>query len=403
MQPRAFLCHSSKDKPLVERLANDLLQSGVDVWFDKWEIKPGDSLRRRIDQGISTATHFLALLSPNSLESEWVQTELDAALVQRIAGACRLIPILCGVEDSEVPVTLRSIRWIRISDVSYDDGVRELVDACCEAQVKPPLSPLLHASHETLLAGSGLSRSAQRLAAMLNRHAVYGVEDEVWLAVESIETELGVSAETLLLVLDELREHGLVKLLEDCNSPIGAHSVGATPELFFLTDPVLRGSDPVADAPALAIAAMNAGGGSLDDLAQFLGWEVRRVNPAAYYLVHQGYAQGHASNSINRAFTTLTITPRGQRFALAASSRPATESIPSEKFVDPAYPVDVGIVAEEEASGFKVSWCRDDLLARKLDLESCEIVTRVDSDGRRVKFRLRDRPYDQTLIRKSVK
>jgi hypothetical protein len=71
-----------------------------------------------------------------------------------------------------------------------------------------------------------------------------------------------------------------------------------------------------------------------------------------------------------------------------------------EKWVDISYPADAGIVREEEARGYRVSWCRDDHLARKLDLEGCELVKRLSADGREVIFRLQDRSSNQTLIRK---
>src|SRR3989338_1725495 len=107
--PSAFLSHSSADAEMACRLAKDLRDKGIDVWYAEWEIKAGDSLRRKIDEGIDRASHFLVLLSGNSLKSGWVQTELDAGMVKRISGACRLVPILFGIKDDDVPATLREI------------------------------------------------------------------------------------------------------------------------------------------------------------------------------------------------------------------------------------------------------------------------------------------------------
>ncbi|MFW5667412.1 MAG: toll/interleukin-1 receptor domain-containing protein, partial [Coleofasciculus sp.] len=42
---KAFISHSSIDKPFVERLATDLRTSeAIDAWLDKWEILPGDRI-----------------------------------------------------------------------------------------------------------------------------------------------------------------------------------------------------------------------------------------------------------------------------------------------------------------------------------------------------------------------
>ena len=47
-----FISHASEDKDTVVRpLANALLQRGLKVWYDEFELKIGDSLRRKIDKG----------------------------------------------------------------------------------------------------------------------------------------------------------------------------------------------------------------------------------------------------------------------------------------------------------------------------------------------------------------
>ena len=42
--PTIFLSHTSIDKPFVEKLARDLQRLGISVWYDKYEIKVGESL-----------------------------------------------------------------------------------------------------------------------------------------------------------------------------------------------------------------------------------------------------------------------------------------------------------------------------------------------------------------------
>jgi hypothetical protein len=45
--PKAFVSHSTQDRSFVERFAADLRTRGIDAWYSAWEIKPGDSIRRR--------------------------------------------------------------------------------------------------------------------------------------------------------------------------------------------------------------------------------------------------------------------------------------------------------------------------------------------------------------------
>ena len=86
----------------------------------------------------------------------------------------------------------------------------------------------------------------------------------------------------------------------------------------------------------------------------------------------------------------------------APHGQPPPETQPVEKWVDLKYPSDSGLQAKLEAAGYRVAWCLDTNLARKLDLEGWEVVVEAFDAGVPTKFRLKDRPADQTLIRKRV-
>ena len=74
-----------------------------------------------------------------------------------------------------------------------------------------------------------------------------------------------------------------------------------------------------------------------------------------------------------------------------------------EKWVDLKYASDSGLQAKLEAAGYRVAWCLDTNLARKLDLEGWEVVVEESDPGVPTKFRLKDRPADQTLIKKRIR
>ncbi len=85
MRPRVFLSHSKKDKIFIEKLANDLRSCGIDVWYDEWEIPPGESIRKKIfEDGLTSCDVFFVYLTPNSIPSHWVQKELDSAFIHEI-------------------------------------------------------------------------------------------------------------------------------------------------------------------------------------------------------------------------------------------------------------------------------------------------------------------------------
>lgn len=79
-----FISHSSKDKPFVERLAKQLVQYRIGVWYDKWEMKPGDSLIDKIQNGLEDSSYLLVVLSKHFIESEWCRKEQNAGLTKEI-------------------------------------------------------------------------------------------------------------------------------------------------------------------------------------------------------------------------------------------------------------------------------------------------------------------------------
>jgi hypothetical protein len=85
-----FLSHSAKDKARVRRLAEQLRQDGLKVWFDEWVLKPGDSIPAKIEEGpFKFGTWNLELgiprlcMSANAFDSDWAQLARPAVAFER--------------------------------------------------------------------------------------------------------------------------------------------------------------------------------------------------------------------------------------------------------------------------------------------------------------------------------
>lgn len=149
MSVKAFISHSSRDKRFVSRLAGDLrTREGIDVWLDQWEINPGDRIPERIEEGLSEADVFILVLSPESVNSQWVEYERQAWLMLQIDEEKRakeesrpstrcLIPVL--YRDCQKPAFLQPIHHVRISDQDYEDGFQRLLSALLGISEKPLL------------------------------------------------------------------------------------------------------------------------------------------------------------------------------------------------------------------------------------------------------------------------
>lgn len=76
------------------------------------------------------------------------------------------------------------------------------------------------------------------------------------------------------------------------------------------------------------------------------------------------------------------------------------KSEPTVKFVDMNYPHDSGLQGRLEADGFRVRWCEESSIARRLDIEGWTLATVTGPDGREIILKMKDRPEDQTLLKK---
>ncbi len=94
-----FISHSSKDDPAVREIRQALQGLGVEVWVDSERFAGGDPIVSGLQQAIEACSHFLVLLTRDSLNSEWVEKEVGIA---KAAGR-KLIPLVrSGVGHVEV-------------------------------------------------------------------------------------------------------------------------------------------------------------------------------------------------------------------------------------------------------------------------------------------------------------
>jgi uncharacterized protein YjbI with pentapeptide repeats len=74
-----FISYSTKDQAFADRLYADLQNKGVRCWFAPHDVQGGRKLHEQIDEAIRLHDKLLLILSPHSMESEWVKTEIAKA------------------------------------------------------------------------------------------------------------------------------------------------------------------------------------------------------------------------------------------------------------------------------------------------------------------------------------
>ncbi len=70
-----FISYSRKDQESVTKIAERLKADGLKVWFDHWEIQPGDHIPHKIEQALEASRVLLLCVSAAALASDWSQLE----------------------------------------------------------------------------------------------------------------------------------------------------------------------------------------------------------------------------------------------------------------------------------------------------------------------------------------
>ncbi|MGI9107720.1 MAG: TIR domain-containing protein [Pyrinomonadaceae bacterium] len=127
-----FISHSAKDKPAVRELAERLKADGLRVWLDEWEIRPGDMIGLRINQGLEQSRTLVLIMSANASESEWVTFESQTIFFSDPTNRQRrFIPV--RLDGAEIKGTLKQFAYVDWRGKSAEQYER-LLAAC-----RPPI------------------------------------------------------------------------------------------------------------------------------------------------------------------------------------------------------------------------------------------------------------------------
>ena len=120
-----FISYASTDRDFAEKLGSDLRRAGHQVWLDDSDVRVGEPIISAIEKGIQGAEYLILVLSPRSVDSQWVSEEWHAAYWEQIqSGRIKLLPVL--IQDCEIPRFLSNKRYADFR-TDYNAGFFELV------------------------------------------------------------------------------------------------------------------------------------------------------------------------------------------------------------------------------------------------------------------------------------
>jgi len=151
-----FLSYSRSDEEFALRLAKDLQARGVEMWVDRFSIRPSEHWDRAIERAIRGCRNVIAVLSPRSVASENVADEISLA----IDAGKPIIPVV--IEPCDLPLRLTRRHLIDATG-SYELALKQCFDEI-EGGDHPALTALAQHQREVAHDSAQLAAVKEQLA-----------------------------------------------------------------------------------------------------------------------------------------------------------------------------------------------------------------------------------------------
>ncbi len=129
-QYHVFVSHASEDKEnFVRPFVAALITEGLSVWYDEFELRLGDSLRRSIDNGLKNSKYGIVVLSEHFFKKEWTQKELDGLFAKEVSGEKVILPLWHKISKNEVlnySPMIADLKALNTSDFTYEELAKEI-------------------------------------------------------------------------------------------------------------------------------------------------------------------------------------------------------------------------------------------------------------------------------------
>jgi TIR domain len=131
----AFLSYSPADRASVFCVAERLRSDGLTVWFDAWEIKLGDNVPAKIEQGLERSRVLLFFVSANAVRSDWPQLEARTFRFRDPLNENRRF-VLLKLDDAPIDGTLAQSLYVNWDGQQQEREYTKLLEVC-----RPPPAP----------------------------------------------------------------------------------------------------------------------------------------------------------------------------------------------------------------------------------------------------------------------
>ncbi len=120
-----FISYASEDKGFVEPLSQELIARGLEVWYDRLELKVGDPVQTSIDEALAQSRFGVVIASQNYFAKSWPKKELNALAAMETNGLKVILPVLHGLDRAALAKHSPALAGLVAAHSS--DGIPEVV------------------------------------------------------------------------------------------------------------------------------------------------------------------------------------------------------------------------------------------------------------------------------------
>jgi hypothetical protein len=205
-----FLCHASQDKKQIIVPFTKLLEvRGISYWYDEAEIKIGDSISKKIEEGLKGSRFVLAFISHSFLKRKWPDRELRTALTSSIREKNKkVLPVLIDILPEQLFENYPLLSDIKFKTISVEPYlIGELLQLAEE--IKDIVSSPPKAQETNKLIPNEIS-----IEECLSSIEQYGLKADRWLRIETkqnnspqLDSKEGMEALTISLQKSNIPVH----------------------------------------------------------------------------------------------------------------------------------------------------------------------------------------------------
>jgi hypothetical protein len=137
-KPQVFISYRHGHERFAEALAKRLGQEGLLPWFDRWDVRAGDSLPGRIDEAFTKSIAFIPIITADYEQGAWATEEMRTAIAKRVAEGYRIVPIL--LEHCDQPELTKQLVYVDMTDQdpqAFESKIADIVDGIFGLEANP--------------------------------------------------------------------------------------------------------------------------------------------------------------------------------------------------------------------------------------------------------------------------